>query len=124
MSGRPIAVEPVNMSEKITRFLAETAPETPCLVVDLDVVERNYLGLAKLLPAADIYYAVKANPAPPILDRLCGLGAHFDAASIFEVESCRAAGAPPERISFGHTVKKQAHIAEAYRTAARLLPET
>lgn len=108
------------MSEKIRRFLAETAPETPCLVVDLDVVERNYLGLAKLLPAADIYYAVKANPAPRILERLCGLGAHFDAASIFEAESCRAAGAPPERICFGHTIKKQVHIARAHQMGIRL----
>ncbi len=25
------------MNKKISRFLAETVPETPCLVVDLDV---------------------------------------------------------------------------------------
>ena len=108
------------MSEKITLFLAETAPETPCLVVDLDVVEQNYLHLARLLPAVDIYYAVKANPAPPILERLGRIGANFDAASIHEVESLRAVGIPAERICFGHTVKKQTHIARAHELGVHL----
>ena len=52
------------MSEKITRFLAEQTPETPCLVVDLDIVAENYVRLRNALPLAAIYYAVKANPAP------------------------------------------------------------
>ncbi|MEE2970451.1 MAG: type III PLP-dependent enzyme, partial [Pseudomonadota bacterium] len=67
------------MSHKIARFLADQRPGTPCLVVDLDVVERNYLALRDAAPWADIYYAVKANPAPPILSLLNRLGSKFDA---------------------------------------------
>ena len=53
------------MTEKIRRYLATHRPPTPCLVVDLDVVEENYRRLTELLPTAEIYYAVKANrPAP------------------------------------------------------------
>ncbi|CCQ74399.1 type III PLP-dependent enzyme [Magnetospira sp. QH-2] len=102
------------MTPKISRYLASERPETPCLVVDLDQVESNYERLRRALPSAQIYYAVKANPAAPVLERLTGLGSHFDAASIFEVESCLEAGADAARLSFGNTIKKAAHIARAH----------
>jgi ornithine decarboxylase len=108
------------MTEKIARFLVERCPETPCLVVDLDVVAENYATLHRLLPLAQIFYAVKANPACEILELLVGLGSSFDAASVFEVEECLKAGAKPERISFSNTIKKQRDIARAYTLGVRL----
>lgn len=108
------------MSEKIASFLAGQTPETPCLVVDLDIVADNYARLSEALMPAAIYYAVKANPAPQVLALLNRMGSCFDAASIFEIESCLAAGAPADRISFGNTIKKQAHIARAFDAGIRL----
>ena len=35
------------MTQKIRKFLEERRPETPCLVVDLDVVARNYHDFAR-----------------------------------------------------------------------------
>ncbi len=69
------------MNSKISRFLAKSKVVTPCLVVDVDRVEENYRQLCQSIPQAAIYYAVKANPALPILQRLVALGAHFDSAS-------------------------------------------
>ena len=108
------------MSEKIFRFLAEREPETPCLVVDVDIVERNYLALRQALPLAQIYYAVKANPAQPVLALLARLGSSFDAASIYEAEQCLDVGVSPDRISFGNTIKKSADIARAFDAGIRL----
>jgi ornithine decarboxylase len=108
------------MSDKIARFLAEMRPPTPCLVVDLDIVEEAYETLHAVLPLARIFYAVKANPAAPILDRLTMLGSSFDTASRGEIEMCLAAGALPDRISFGNTIKKETDIAFAYERGVRL----
>jgi ornithine decarboxylase len=108
------------LSDKIARFLAEVQPETPCLVVDLDIIARNYRALAAALPLARIYYAVKANPARQVLGVLRDLGANFDAASIFEIDDCLAAGIAPARLSFGSTIKKERHIAAAYARGVRL----
>ena len=83
------------MTPKVSRFLRESAPETPCLVVDVDRVGENYARLQSALPLARIYYAVKANPAPPILERLVSLDSCFDAASFEEVAACLDAGAAP-----------------------------
>ena len=98
------------MTPKIEHFLAERRPATPCLVVDLDRVEQNYRDMAAAFPRARIFYAIKANPARPVLERLLGLGAHFDAASWEEIRLCLEAGASPGRISFGNTIKKAAAI--------------
>ena len=108
------------MTPKIESFLAEAPIETPCLVVDLDVVAANYKRLHKAMPLADIYYAVKANPAKPILETLASLGSSFDAASVNEVEACLAAGARPDIISYGNTIKKLRDIEMAYRKGIRL----
>ena len=102
------------MTPKIASFL-DTMPATPCLVLDLDRVAENYAALRRALPAAKIYYAVKANPAAPILDLLAGRGSCFDAASLPEIEACLAAGAPASAISFGNTVKKPSAIAAAHK---------
>ena len=101
------------MTPKIARYLAEQAPATPCLVVDVDRVEERYRALREALPLARIYYAVKANPANAILRRLVGLGSAFDAASWEEISMCLEAGARAADISFGNTVKKASNIARA-----------
>ncbi len=103
------------MTHKIARFLADHQPATPCLVLDVDRVESNFRAIRDALPLAQIYYAVKANPAPQILDRLVTLGSRFDAAGIEEIDACIAAGARPQAISFGNTVKKVSAIQRAHK---------
>ena len=108
------------MNEKIARFFEERRPQTPCLVVDLDVVEQNYNALADALPDARIYYAVKANPAPEILSLLSRLGSAFDTASVPEIQMVLAAGCTPDRISYGNTIKKESDIRRAFELGVRL----
>ncbi len=108
------------MTPKIARFLADWRPATPCLVLDVDRVEENFRTLRAALPLARIYYAVKANPAPQVLERLVTLGSRFDAASAEEVEACLAVGARPEAISFGNTIKKSSAIARAHAAGVTL----
>lgn len=108
------------MNPKIAAFLRDHAPATPCLVLDVDRVEENYRRLMAAMPLARVYYAVKANPAAPILERLVGLGSCFDAASWEEIEACLAAGARPEAVSFGNTVKKESAIKAAHQAGVTM----
>jgi ornithine decarboxylase len=108
------------MTDRIRSFLRDRRPEGPCLVVDLDVVRRNFEGFARALPDSRVFYAVKANPAPEILDLLASLGSSFDAASVPEIEMVLATGAGAERISYGNTIKKERDIARAYALGVRL----
>ena len=108
------------MTPKLAAYLRDSAPATPCLVLDLDRVAENYRRLKAAMPLARIYYAVKANPAAPVLDRLVGLGSCFDAASLEEVEACLEAGAAPASISYGNTVKKERAIRAAFERGVRM----
>jgi ornithine decarboxylase len=101
------------MTARIREFLKRRSDNGPCLVVDLDVVRENYQNFAKALPDTKVFYAVKANPAPEILKLLAELGCCFDVASLPETHAALTAGAPPERISYGNTIKKEAEIAAA-----------
>jgi ornithine decarboxylase len=83
-------------------------------------VEENYRRLTAALPLARVYYAVKANPAAPILERLTGLGSSFDAASWEEIEACLAAGAAPDAISYGNTIKKVSAIRAAHEAGVTM----
>ena len=112
------------MTERIREFLRRRHDEGldvgPCLVVDLHVVRENYQAFAKALPNSRIFYAVKANPAPELLKLLVSLGSGFDAASVAEIEMVLAAGATPDCISFGNTIKKERDIARAHVLGVRL----
>jgi ornithine decarboxylase len=102
------------MTERIRQFLRDRRDDGPCLVVDLEVVRDNYFAFAKALPDTRVFYAVKANPAPEVLKLLAGLGSCFDTASMAEIDMVLAAGATPDRISFGNTIKKERDIARAH----------
>ena len=102
-------------------FKSEAARhETPFLLVNLDIVKKRYQELTKFFPFAKIYYAVKANPAPEVLSLLRDLGASFDIASRYELDRVLALGIPPERLSYGNTIKKAADIRYFYEKGVRL----
>lgn len=114
------SVSPTLRNEKLHSYITQTAPATPCLILDVDQVEANYRALKAALPESSIFYAIKANPAAPVLKRLAALGSCFDCASLPEIEMALAAGATPDRISFGNTIKKERDIAAAYALGVRI----
>lgn len=57
---------------------------TPVVVIDHDVIRANYANFRRHLPKVQAYYAVKANPAPEIVQTLHKAGASFDVASFPE----------------------------------------
>src|SRR5207237_10808103 len=108
------------MTARIRDFLRSRTDDRPLLVVDLDVVRDNYQAFAKALPDTRVFYAVKANPAPEVLSLLASLGSCFDIASVSEIELVLAAGATPDRISYGNTIKKERDIERAFALGIRL----
>jgi ornithine decarboxylase len=108
------------MTARIREFLKHRKDDGPCLVVDRDVIRENYQAFAGALPDTRVFYAVKANPAPEILALLAELGASFDVASVSETQAVLAAGATPDRISYGNTIKKESEIASAFRLGVTL----
>lgn len=57
---------------------------TPLVIIDHDIIRKNYATFRRYLPTVQCYYAVKANPAPEIVRTLYKAGASFDVASLPE----------------------------------------
>lgn len=98
---------------EVVRRAARALP-TPFLIMDLSIVRENYRRLAESLPDSLIYYAVKANAHPRILEVLRDEGSYFDVASRGEIEKVLALGVDPQKMSFGNTIKRGEDIAFAY----------
>lgn len=94
-------------------LVRERSPERPVAFARPGVVavaarwfQDNFQG--------DVFYAVKANPSPWVIETLVKAGVNsFDVASIPEIELV-AKYAPGARMAFMHPVKSRKAIAEAY----------
>lgn len=93
--------------------------QTPYLVVDVAVAAAQYRRIARAFAGSRVYYAVKANPEPPLLRALVAAGCRFDVAGPAEIDLCLAAGASPRHLSYGNTIKKPGDIAYAHARGVR-----
>jgi ornithine decarboxylase len=118
--GAAMTAAPSAKQEAFLRSSEANGIETPFVVVDLDRVAQRYDALTAALPEADVFYAIKANPAAPVLSMLAKRGSAFDVASPTEIDMALAAGVTADRISFGNTIKKERHIADAFAKGVRL----
>ncbi len=57
---------------------------TPVVIIDHDLIRKNYAAFRKHLPKVQAYFAVKANPEAAIVRTLYRAGASFDVASMPE----------------------------------------
>jgi ornithine decarboxylase len=95
-------------------LVRERSPERPVALARPDAVataarwfQDNFKG--------DVFYAVKANPSPWVIETLAANGVtSFDVASIREIELVNR-HAPGARMAFMHPVKSRSAIAAAYR---------
>ena len=90
-----------------------SAPSTPVLMVDTELVRLRYQVLRDALPGVALHYAVKANPAPQLLTTLLELGCRWDIASPGEIDAVLDIGGEPGQMSYGNTIKKADDISYA-----------
>lgn len=83
---------------------------TPYFYTSKEILKSNYEAFAHSFRSSEIYYALKANSDPKILDYLNQLGMGFEAASAFEIEMLLKIGVKPIKITYGTSVKPASHI--------------
>src|SRR3954471_7617716 len=63
------------------QVLDQLGRETPYLICDLRTLRDRYARLVTAFPTVRMFYAVKCNPAPEVLQALAQVGASFEVAS-------------------------------------------
>ena len=101
------------MNQKIKRLADKR--ETPFLVIEKKSVLKRFKLFAKSLPAALIFYAVKANADKRIIKLLHAEGCGFEVSSIRELKLVLDCGVPSHRIISSNPIKSPAFIQTAYQ---------
>lgn len=94
--------------------LVDEAGDTPLFVYDMAIVDRQVRAWRGAMPAAlSLHYAVKANPYPPLLQRMAGQVDGFDVASGGELARALEAGMNAAHVSFAGPGKRDDELAAA-----------
>ncbi len=105
--------DPDSLDDLLARF------GSPLLVIDCDVIRRQYAALAAALPGVDLHYALKPLPDIDVVRTLAALGSGFDLATGGEVELVRRAGVDPGRCIHTHPIKREGDIRDALEFGVR-----
>ncbi len=92
---------------------------TPLLVVDCDVIRRQYRDLAAALPGVGLFFALKPLPHAAVVATLRDLGAGFDVATAGEIALVRSQRVAAGRCIHTHPIKRDAEIRAALRFGIR-----
>ena len=97
-----------------------TVEGTPALFMDKKVIKEKYQEFCSQFDKAKIYYALKANPHPGIVELLQELGCSFEISSQGELELLLQLGVSPQKIISSNPVKDQVFIRSAYASGINL----
>ena len=89
---------------------------TPFYAYDSQVLAQKWVALRSVLPPEfGVYYAIKANPNPAILNFFLERGAGLEIASLGEFNRAIAAGCAPQNILFAGPSKTEAELEAVLR---------
>lgn len=105
-------------AEKINDLVAEHG--APLLMLSTDILRQQYTRLQAAMPHVDIYYSIKAQAHPLVLNCLKDLGCNFDVCSNAEVDLARDLNIPAHRLMHTHPIKKDHDIQYALEYGCKI----
>jgi ornithine decarboxylase len=100
--------------------LARTCP-TPALLLSRQQIRANLLRLREALPGVALFYAIKANPHPAVLETVAAAGVGFEISSTAELELALATAPPSDGLVSFNPVKTVAFLKAAWAAGLRVL---
>ena len=88
-------------------------------MISLEHIEENYNLLCKHIPRLKVFYAIKANSAKCILEKLIKLGSNFDVASAGEIRLLSKMGVSGEKMIYANPVKTIEGLIEASKVGIK-----
>jgi diaminopimelate decarboxylase len=83
---------------------------TPLYLYDAALIRRRLGELRAALPWCDVFYSLKCNPNPSVVQLLLSAGCGLEIASAGELELALASGAPARRVLFAGPGKTEAEL--------------
>jgi ornithine decarboxylase len=92
-------------------ILRDPLTPTPTLVLNFPTITSHYLRFIHAMPGGLVYYAMKANANPAVIQHLVDLGGGLEIASATELDLALAAGAAGNRIICSNPIKNPTFLA-------------
>jgi ornithine decarboxylase len=92
---------------------------TPFLLVDLNIVREKYRRLQSALPQVEIFYAMKANPEPRIVQTLVEEGCGVEVTSSAEIGRLFDFAVPSTKIISSNPIKKPEFLRDLHGSGVR-----
>ncbi|MBN1602936.1 MAG: type III PLP-dependent enzyme [Chitinispirillaceae bacterium] len=93
---------------------------TPLLLLSHKAIRKNYRNLKSALPGVELFYAVKANATPEIIQILADEGCSFDLSTPGETVIARRCGIDARRCIHTHPIKNDMEIRDALEYGIKL----
>ena len=108
---------------KLTKHVINTSNklQTPFLLVDLHHIKQNYHNIQKNLFGIEIFYSMKANAHPRIIDTLLKEGAAFDITSEDELNLLSKYSLSREKITCLNPIKSPDFLKKLYKNKITVL---
>lgn len=103
----------------LAHTIANGVLNTPYMLTDLDIIRQKAELFKKLMPRIGIYYAVKSNDDPAVINVLNELVDGYDIASLGEFKKLNGLGISADRIVYSNPVKIPQHIQKTYDQGVR-----
>jgi ornithine decarboxylase len=103
------------MNVLMDSVLRDTRTVTPSLILDFNIIKQTYDRFLTAMPGSTVFYAVKANANPQVLQAVVDKGAGLEIASLAELERSLDAGAIGERIICSNPIKNPVFLERMHR---------
>lgn len=108
---------------KLTKKIIEISKKykTPFLLVDLDQIIKNYYNIQKNLPNVEVFYSMKANDHPRIVETLVKENASFDITSEKELNLLNTYNFSSEKITCLNPIKSPEFLKKLYKNKITIM---
>jgi len=107
--------------QKLSPLLEDhTDRETPFLMINSERLRATCRTFRREFACAEVYFSMKANSTPAVLEIIAAEGIRFDAASYAEIHKLIQMNIPAEKIIFMAPTKIPADIEKAYASGVRV----
>lgn len=94
---------------------------TPSLLLDLQLLRKNYHAIKNSVKGVEVFYAMKANDHDEVLKVLRDEGSSFEISSLNELRHLYNLAVPPEKIMCLNSIKNQEFLEEMYKTGVKIM---
>lgn len=103
----------------VRQALKDRARRTPFLLLDPELIRNKLRRFRAAMPRVQVYYAVKANSQPAVLNLMAEEHIGFEVASIAELDAVLGAGVHAQAIHYNNPIKPRDYIEYAARAGVR-----